>query len=151
SNDILARQPEAGPVKVQHVLIGWKDTPAAKSGRGDPRALKRDKAEADKIAKDVLDKARAKGADMAKLMKEYSEDPGSKDSARIYDVSSDAPLVEPFKDLALRLKENEVGLVKSPFGWHVMKRVPPPPPDALESADILKREPETQKAKVKHI
>jgi parvulin-like peptidyl-prolyl isomerase len=151
SNDILARKPEAGPVKVQHVLIGWKDTPAAKSGRGDPRAMKRDKAEADKVAKDVLDKARAKGADMAKLMKEFSEDPGSKDSARVYDVSADAPLVEPFKDLALRLKENEVGLVKSPFGWHVMKRVPPPPPDSLESADILKRDPETQKAKVKHI
>ncbi|HSS00496.1 MAG TPA: peptidylprolyl isomerase, partial [Kofleriaceae bacterium] len=154
SNDILARPPEAGPVKVQHVLIGWKDTPAAKSGRGDPKAMKREKAEADKLAKEVLDKARAKGADMAKLMKEYSEDPGSKDSARVYDVSADAPLVEPFKDMALRLKENEVGMVKSPFGWHIMKRVPPPPPpppDPLDSTDILKREPTTQKAKVKHI
>src|SRR5262249_2094057 len=108
SNDILQRKPEAGPGKGQHVLHGWKDPPAAKSGRGDPKAMKRDKAEADKLAKDVLDKARAKGADMAKLMKEYSEDPGSKDSARAYDVSADAPLVETFKDLALRLKENEV-------------------------------------------
>ena len=60
-------------------------------------------------------------------------------------------MVEPFKKLSLRLKEGEVGLVKSPFGWHVIKRVPPPPPDPLESADILKREPVTQKAKVKHI
>lgn len=149
SADILARKPEAGPVRVQHVLIGWKDSPAAKSGRGDPRAMKREKAEADKIAKEVLDKAH-KG-DMAKLMKEYSEDPGSKDTARAYDVSVDAPLVEPFKDLALRLKENEVGLVKSPFGWHVMKRLPPAPPDSLESTDILKREPQAGKVKVKHI
>jgi parvulin-like peptidyl-prolyl isomerase len=151
STDILARTAVAGPVRVQHVLIGWKDSPAAKSGRGDPRAMKRDKAEADKIAKEVLAKARAKGGDMAKLMKEFSEDPGSKDSARVYDVSSDAPLPEPFKDLALRLKENEVGLVKTPFGWHVIKRVPPAPPDPLESTDILKREPQAQKAKVKHI
>src|SRR5678815_3092663 len=42
-------------------------------------------------------------------------------------------------------------MVKSPFGWHIIKRVPPPPPDPLESADILKRPQETQKAKVKHI
>jgi peptidyl-prolyl cis-trans isomerase D len=32
-----------------------------------------------------------------------------------------------------------------------MKRVPPPPPDPLESADILKRDQVTDKAKVKHI
>lgn len=150
SADILARQPEAGPVQIQHVLIGWKDSPAARAGRADKRAMERTKADADKLAKEVLDKVRAKG-DMAKLMKEFSEDPGSKDSAKIYDVGSDTRMVEPFKNMALRLKLNEAGLVKSPFGWHVMKRVPPPPPDALESADILKREPATAKAKVKHI
>jgi parvulin-like peptidyl-prolyl isomerase len=150
SADILARKPEAGPVQVQHVLIGWKDTPAARSGRADPKAKDRTKADADKIAKDVLDKARG-NADMAKLMKEFSEDPGSKDSAKAYDVATDTPMVEPFKNLSLRLKMGEVGLVKSPFGWHVIKRVPPPPPDALESADILSRKPETDKAKVKHI
>ena len=88
---------------------------------------------------------------MAALMKEFSEDPGSKDNARAYPVSPDAPFVEPFKHMSLRLKDGEAGLVKSPFGWHVIKRVPPPPPDPLETVDILKREPVTQKAKVKHI
>ena len=153
SADILARSAEAGPVQIQHVLIGWKDTPAAKTGRADPRALARTKDDADKLAKDVLAKVRAKG-DMAKLMKEFSEDPGSKDNARPYPVTADGAMVEPFKNMALRLKLNEAGLVKSPFGWHVMKRVtppPPPPPDPLESADILKREQVTAKAKVKHI
>ena len=87
-----AHMAEAGPVKVQHVLIGWKDTPAAKSGRGDPKAMNRNKEDADKLAKDVLGKAR-QGGDMAKLMKEFSEDPGSKDSARAYDVSADAPIL----------------------------------------------------------
>jgi parvulin-like peptidyl-prolyl isomerase len=134
---------------VQHVLIGWKDVGAAKHGRLDPRASTRSKADADKLAADVL--AKAKGADMAKLMKEFSEDPGSKDNAKDYEVSAGTPFVETFKDLALRLKVGEVGMVKSPFGWHVIKRIPPPPPDSLESADILKRAPVTQKAKVKHI
>ena len=149
SADILARPAEAGPVQVQHVLIGWKDVPAAKRGQ-DARAKDRTKQQADDLAKGILEKARG-GADFAALMKESSEDPGSKDSGRVYPVSTDTPMVEPFKNLSLRLKMGEVGLVKSPFGWHVIKRVPPPPPDTLESADILKREPPTAKVKVKHI
>jgi len=150
SADILKRPPNAGPVQVQHVLISWKDAPAARADRTDPRAMERSKAEADKLAKEILGKARAHG-DMAKLMKEYSEDPGSKDTAKPYEVSADTPYVESFKDMALRLKPNEVGLVKSPFGWHIMKRVPPPPPDPLNSTAILKRTPGTAHAKVKHI
>lgn len=159
SADILARPAEPGPVSVQHVLIGWKDSPAAKSGRADKRALDRTKADADKLAKQVLGKVRAKG-DMAKLMKEFSEDPGSKDTAKAYEVGTDTPMVDPFKNMALRLKLNEAGLVKSPFGWHVIKRIKPPPapppppppaPDPLDSAEILKRPPAADKVKVKHI
>src|SRR4029079_12320696 len=137
SADILKRPAEKGPVNVQHVLVGWKDTPAAKAGRGDPRAKERTKEQADKIAQDVFAKVKA-GGDMAKLMKEFSEDEGSKDNARAYAVTADSQMVEPFKNLSLRLKEGEAGLVKSPFGWHIIKRVPPPPPDSLESADIPK-------------
>ncbi|MFN0250098.1 MAG: peptidylprolyl isomerase [Kofleriaceae bacterium] len=144
STDILARtEVSTAGVKVQHVLIGWKGAPGA-------RAATRTKQEADELTKKVFELARS-GKAMPDLMKEYSEDPGSKDNARIYDVAPDAPMVEPFKNLSLRLKENEVGVVKSPFGFHVIKRVPPPPPDSLESADILKREPTTKSAKVKHI
>jgi parvulin-like peptidyl-prolyl isomerase len=140
SGDILARVPEKGTVYVQHVLIGWKET----------NGTERTKADADKLAQDVLAKVRA-GEDMLGLMKQYSEDPGSKDSGRAYDVSADSQMVPPFKDMSLRLKVGEAGLVKSDFGWHVIKRVPPPAPDPLESADILAREPVTDKAKVKHI
>ncbi|MEO7731875.1 MAG: peptidylprolyl isomerase [Kofleriaceae bacterium] len=147
---ILQRPAQPGPVQVQHILIGWRDAPAARTDHADPRALARTKAEADKLATELLGKVKAK-ADMAKLMKQYSEDPGSKDTGKPYAVSDEAPLVEPFKNLALRLKLGEAGLVRSPFGWHVMKRVPPPPPDALESAAILARKPRTALAKVKHI
>lgn len=152
SNDILARPAGTEAVQVQHVLIGWKGVPMARPNQ-DPRAAGRDKAAADKLAKEILDRVRA-GEDMAKLMKEFSEDPGSKDNGRVYDVSPNTPMVPPFKDLSLRLNLNEAGMVISGFGWHVIKRVPPPPPpppDSLDSVDILKRAPVTQKSKVKHV
>jgi parvulin-like peptidyl-prolyl isomerase len=153
SADILKRQPEAGPVHFQHVLIGWKDTAAARSGASDQRAMTRTKADADKLATEVLAKVRAKG-DMAKLMKEFSEDQQSKDTAKSYEIAASTRAPDSLKNLALRLKLNEAGMARTDFGWHVMKRVPvppPPPPDPLESADILKRKPETASAKVKHV
>jgi len=156
STDILNRTtPETGTVWVQTILIGWKDVPLAQQMKLDPRAAARTKADADKVAKDVLAKVRAK-ADMAKLMKEFSEEPGSKDTGKAYDLSPQTQVgpLEPFKRLALRLKVNEAGLVKTPIGWSIVKRLtgkPVEPPDSLESADILKRAPKTEKAKVKHI
>jgi parvulin-like peptidyl-prolyl isomerase len=147
SKDILDRPAEAGPVTVQHILIGWKDAPMAKRST-DPRAKDRTKEAADKLATDLLAKASAPGADFVKLMKDFSEDPGSKDTGKPYDVTADAPFVANFKKLALRLHEGEVGLVKTGFGWHIMKRLPP---DALESSDILKRDIQAPKVKVKHV
>jgi parvulin-like peptidyl-prolyl isomerase len=56
-------------------------------------------------------------------MKEYSEDPGSAQHGNSYKVSPDAQLVIEFKQLGLRLKIGEVGVVQSDFGLHIMKRV----------------------------
>ncbi len=145
SADILARPANPGPIEVQHVLVGWKDLTASR----DPRAQTRTKAEADALMGEILGKVRT-GADITALMKQYSEDPGSKDGTP-YTVEDSTPMVEPFKNLSLRLKLGEAGAVKTVFGWHVIKRVPPPPPDKLESAAILKRTETAEKVKVKHI
>ena len=150
SADILAREPQPmppeGEIYVQHVLIS-----IAGGARAAPDAPS--KADADKLAKEVLDKARG-GTDMKELMKQYSKDPGSANTGRPYPVKPNSGMVAPFENLSLRLKEGEVGIVKTDFGWHVIKRVPkppPPPPDPLDSVDILKREPKAQSVKVKHI
>jgi parvulin-like peptidyl-prolyl isomerase len=153
SADILARPPVDETVFVLNVTIGWKDAPIAKQGRPvDPRAQNRTKEEADKLAKDTLDKIN-KGEDLEKLIKDVSEFPGAKEDAdRPIEMTKDSQFpLETFKNLSLRLKLGEAGLVRSPFGWHVIKRVPPPPPDPLNSKDILDRKPVTDKAKVKHI
>lgn len=146
SADILKRDEEMTDVHFQHIVIGWNKRPA----NPDPRAKARTKEAADTLAKDLLAKVRGKG-DMAKLMKEHSEDPRSKDSARIYAAQHGSP--DPIERLALRLKVDEAGIARSALGWHIVKRVvpPPPEPDKLESLAILKRKRVTEKAKVKHI
>ena len=45
-----------------------------------------------------------KGEAIEPIMAELSEDDGSAKNARAYDVAADAPMVEPFRNLARRLR-----------------------------------------------
>ena len=116
SNDILAREPVSNNAKIKHILIGWKGT------NQDPRADKRSKAEAEGVVKGILAQLKG-GAEFDAMMKQYSEDPGSGQTAKAYDVAPDAQLVIEFKQLGLRLQLNEIGVVESDYGFHIMKRV----------------------------
>jgi peptidyl-prolyl cis-trans isomerase D len=118
SGDILAREPVANNAQVKHILVSWKDNESA----SDERATKRTKAEAEALINSLMTQIKA-GADFDMLMKQHSEDPGSASSARAYPVSPDAQLVIEFKQLSLRLNVNEVGVVQSDFGFHIIKRV----------------------------
>jgi len=115
SAEILAREPVANSAQVKHILISWQEI------GNDPRAKERTKAQAEALVRSLMTQIKA-GADFDLLMKQHSEDPGSASSARAYPVSPDAQLVIEFKQLALRLNVNEVGVVQSDFGFHVMKR-----------------------------
>lgn len=117
SADILAREPTTNNADVKHILIGWKDIQAKQEA-----AAKRTKAEAEDIVRKVLEQLKG-GADFDAMMKQYSEDPGSASSGRSYKVTTDAQLVIEFKQLGMRLKVGEVGVVESDFGFHIMKRV----------------------------
>lgn len=118
SDDVMARDAQANQTKVKHVLIGWRQG----SGEQDPRAAARTPAQAEALAVQVLGRLRG-GEPIEPLMAEFSEDPGSAADGHAYDASPDAGLVFPFKRMALRLHVDEVGMVRSEFGWHVMKRI----------------------------
>ena len=64
-----------------------------------------------------------KGEKIEPLMKELSEDGGSAEAGTDYEVTPDAGLVQPFKDLGLRLNVGEVGAVKTQFGIHIIQRI----------------------------
>jgi peptidyl-prolyl cis-trans isomerase D len=117
SSDILAREPITNAAEVKHILIGWKGTDDS-----DARATARTKHDAEAQVKTVMDQVNA-GTDFDSLMKQFSEDPGSAGNGRAYKVAPDAQLVIEFKQLGLRLKVGEVGVVQSDFGFHIMKRV----------------------------
>jgi hypothetical protein len=122
SNDILARDALVQKAVVKHVLIAWRELGKSYEGGLDPRAAGRSRPEADQLAVELLRRARA-GEEFEALMNKYSEDKGSSQTGRAYDVSAEEKLVFEFKRMSLRLKVGESGLVKSQFGWHIVKRI----------------------------
>ncbi|MEO6776366.1 MAG: peptidylprolyl isomerase [Kofleriaceae bacterium] len=119
STDILAREPISNSAMVKHILIGWNE---GGDQPHDPRAQKRTKKDAEAQVRALMTQLKG-GADFDALMKQWSEDPGSAGSARAYAVAPDAQLVIEFKQLGLRLKVGEVGVVQSDYGFHIMKRI----------------------------
>ena len=75
-------------------------------------------------AKDVLAQLK-KGDDFAKVAKEKSLDPGSKEKGGDLGWFSPAGMVKPFSDAVTSLKKGETtsAPVQTQFGWHVIKLV----------------------------
>lgn len=122
SEDILAREPVANTAQVKHILISWADLHEAFGGRQDPRAAKRDMAQAEAEVKSLVGQLKA-GGDFDTIMKASSEDVGSAASGRAFTVTPDAQLVIEFRMLSLRLNPGEMGVCQSDFGFHIIKRI----------------------------
>jgi parvulin-like peptidyl-prolyl isomerase len=116
SKDVLQREPLANTAQVKHILIGWKENSR------DQRSQQRTKEQAEAEVSSVLGQIRA-GVPFDGLMRKYSEDPGSAQTARAYKVAPDAQLVIEFKMLSLRLRVDEIGVCESEFGFHIIKRL----------------------------
>jgi foldase protein PrsA len=74
-----------------------------------------------KKAEDILLKVKA-GEDFTSLAKEYSEDPGSKDSGGEYTFGK-GEMVQEFEEWSFQAKENDTGIIKTSYGYHIMKFV----------------------------
>lgn len=118
-----AREPDH--IQVAHVLISF-------AGCGTDAT--RSKGDAEKLANDVLARAR-KGEDFHKLIRELSDDPGE----GIYGMSNHKVrpergeyerqgMVAAFGDVGFKLGVNDIGMSvfdarSSPFGYHIIKRL----------------------------
>jgi peptidyl-prolyl cis-trans isomerase C len=66
-----------------------------------------------------------KGGDFAKIAKEKSLDPGSKEKGGDLGWFSPASMVKPFSDVAINLQKGSISTnpVQTQFGWHVIKLI----------------------------
>ncbi|MDA8235813.1 MAG: peptidylprolyl isomerase [Clostridia bacterium] len=107
---------EKEKVRARHILVRF-DTPENTVGD----KVYRNEEEARKIANDLLVKINT-GGDFAKLAKESSEDPGSKDTGGEYTFGR-GQMVKEFEDAAFALKPGQVTKepVKTMYGFHIIK------------------------------
>ena len=122
-NEVSNRAPAR--VKVAHVLIAFKGAERSTATRS--------KEEAEKLANEIFERAK-KGEDFDLLMKQ-SNDPGGGKYGMYTTTQSMKPgdfpksgMAKGFAELGFSLPVGEVGMcpydpVKSPFGWHIIKRI----------------------------
>ena len=123
-------QPET--VKASHILIGTLDTEGKELAAAD-KAAKRKKIE------DLLARAK-KGEDFAKLAKENSEDPGSKDNGGEYEFPR-GQMVPEFESTAFALKKSgDISeVVTTQFGYHIIKLTAKNPAKTITLIDATPR------------
>jgi peptidyl-prolyl cis-trans isomerase D len=97
-------------VKARHILIS---VPQGSDAKTDAAAKAK--------AEDVLKKVKA-GGDFAALAKEYSDDPGSKDSGGELGTFGRKKMVPAFEKAAFALQAGQTSdLVKTDFGYHIIQ------------------------------
>ena len=108
-------------VPVRHILV--------KFGGDKPADKEASKAK----AQGIFDRVK-KGEDFAKLAKEFSDDPGSKDKGGMYPGEMVEQFVEPFKKAVESVPPGTLvpNLVETQFGYHIIKR------DDAGKEDVLK-------------
>ena len=112
--DYPARFEQPEMVRASHILLGTVD-PASGSPLTEEKKLAKKK-----LADDLLKRAKA-GEDFAKLAKEYSEDPGSRDKGGEYTFPR-GQMVPEFETAAFNLGSNQVSeIVTTQFGYHIIK------------------------------
>src|SRR4029077_13039730 len=116
-------------VRASHILLSTRDMETNKELPDDKKAAKH------KLAEDLLKRARS-GEDFAKLAKEYSEDPGSKDQGGEYKFPR-GKMVKELETVSCALKTNEVSdIVTTQFGYHIIKLSEPLPAKKRELAEV---------------
>lgn len=130
-----ARFSKPEQLRASHILIATQDL---KSGEPLAEAQKKEKK---KLMEKVLARAK-KGEDFAKLAKEFSEDPGSKETGGEYTFPR-GQMVPEFEAAAFALKTNEVSeIVTTQYGYHIIKlseRIPAEKVEFEKVAEDLKK------------
>jgi len=128
-NPARFEQPEM--VRASHILLGTLDPTTRAELPEDKKQAKK------KQMEDILKRAKA-GEDFAKLAKEFSEDPGSKDKGGEYTFPR-GQMAPEFETAAFALGTNQISdIVTTQFGYHIIKLSEKKPAHTVALADVTK-------------
>lgn len=104
-------------IRAAHLLISYRGALRV------DRAVTRSKEEAAQLAAQLA--PRVKTENFEELVKQYSDDPGSKIRGGDLGEFTRQGMVKPFSDAAFALRPGETsGVVETAFGYHFIKRAP---------------------------
>jgi len=128
-DDNPAKFEEPEMVRASHILLSTRNMDTNTELTEEQKTAKH------KLAEDLLKRARG-GEDFAKLARQYSEDPGSKDKGGEYQFPR-GQMVPEFESAAFSLKTNEVSeIVTTTFGYHIIKLSEKIPAKKVEFAKV---------------
>ncbi|MEM8733054.1 MAG: peptidylprolyl isomerase [Planctomycetota bacterium] len=132
--ELTAENGEPAYITIQHCLISF-------AGADDRVNATRSQEEAEQLANELLEKAKA-GEDFGKIIRRNTDDspPGiyrlanhgfETDKSSVVmskNIAARSDMVSAFGDVGFSLKVDEFGMAnydpnKSPFGWHIIKRI----------------------------
>lgn len=123
-NKFLYHQNEQ--VRARHILIrSEKESTDAQKAEA--------KAKAENLRKEVVDNKK----DFAEIAKQFSEDPGSKESGGDLGFNEAGSWVPEFSEAAFKLQPGQISdVVQTPFGFHVIKVEERKPPTSKELKEV---------------
>lgn len=115
---------EAEHVRSRHILLRTDNLE-------DEEAIEERKAEAEELLAEIED-----GADFAELASEHSDDPGSAESGGELGWMPRGVFVPEFDEAVFSMEPDEVRLVQTQFGWHIIEVQDAPEMRSLDAMSL---------------
>jgi hypothetical protein len=110
-------RPNTERVTASNILVAYKG-----AKRAEPR-IRRSKAEAEKLARDLQQRATKKDAKFPELAVQFSDDPTAKTQRGSLGTFDRFSVLKPVSDAAFALKVGEISsVVETEYGYHIIRR-----------------------------